>query len=161
MVYKEKLVQAIESGEIISFLRGDDLYKIEPSQYAQGAEPTDVGRVLSKAIYKLYEERPEFKEEFEKTLILMLDGTLFDVYVVILYIMSQLFREKNGLSPFIINLDDIVTKLRKKIIIRKEEFQRGLVYPNGFEKKEIWKEIERFNKVSKEEYEISLFEEIS
>lgn len=158
MEYMNKLIQAMENEEMISFLRGDNFYKIETSQYAPGAEPTDVGKVLSKAIYKIYKKTPKVKEEFERALISMLDGTLFDIYVVTLYIMSQLFKENNNLSPFKLNFEVIIPKLKEKLKTNKEEFQSGIKYPDGFEKKDIWNEIERFDKVCKAEYHITLLD---
>ncbi len=158
MECKEKLIQAVQKNEMILFLRGEGSYKIEASQYAPSVEHTDVGRVLSKGIYKLYIENPIIKQEFERVLIEMLEGTLFDVYIVLLYVMSQLFKEKNSISPFRLNFDEIIHKLKLQLKIRKKEFQKGLIYPDGLEKKEVWNEIERFNKICKEEYHISLLD---
>lgn len=141
---------------MISYLRGDYPYKIETSQYAPGAEPTDVSKVLSKAIYKIYIQNPFIKEEFEKALLSLLDGSLLDVYVVLLYVMSQLFKEKNGLSPFKTNFSEIIPKLKIQLNVRRVEFQNGVIYPDGFEKKKVWDEIERLDKVCKEEYLITL-----
>lgn len=155
-MYENKCIQAIQKNEFILYLRGDYPYNIETSQYAPGKEPTDVGKVLSKAIYKIYKNNPLIKEEFERTLVLILDGTLFDVYVVLLYVISQLFKEKNDLSPFIADFGEVIPKLKQQLNIRKEEFQKGLIYPDGFEKKNVWDEIERLNRVCIEQYETSL-----
>lgn len=153
---KEKLIKAATRNEWDLFLRGDGFYKIETSQYAPGIQPTDVGKVLSKAIYKAYEDNPLVKEQFEETLIIMLDGTVLDIYVVVLYIVSQLFKEKNELSPFKLDLEKILPKLSKQLEDKRAEIQKGVRYPDGFEKKEAWSEIERFNKICKEEYQVSL-----
>ena len=157
MEVKEKLIKAIENDELKHFLCGEKIYKVEPSQYAPGAESTDVSKILSKAIYKVYKEQPKIKEEFEKVLLQMLDGTSYEVYMVVLYIMSQLFKEKNGLSPFNINMTKILPKLQSSIANKKEEFNKSLEYPDEFEKKEFWSDMERFKKVCQEEYKIKLF----
>lgn len=156
MEYTESFLEAIKKNELISFLRGDASYRIEVSQYTQGAEPTDVGKVLSRVIYKYYSENPIIKEEFENALMEMVKGTSFDVYVVTLYMMSQLFKEKNGLSPFIMDTKKIVLKLQVALKNNKEALMLGVKYPDGFEKKEVWNEIERFDKVCQQEYKVAL-----
>ena len=62
MEVNKLLDEAIKHGEILAFLRGEKEYRIETSQYMPGVEPTDVGKVLSKAIYKEYKENPKIKE---------------------------------------------------------------------------------------------------
>ena len=98
MEYTEMLYEAIQKEELILFLKGEKEYNITPSQYTPAAEPTDVSKVLSKVIYKVYETDSSIKEEFEEALLIMLGETDYDVYVAVLYLMSELFKEKNGLS---------------------------------------------------------------
>lgn len=152
----KKLVEARRRGELKGFLCGEEKYQIEPSQYAPGVQPTDVGKVLSKAIYKLYQDEPEIKEEYEKVLLSMAAGNSFEVYVVVLYIMSQMFKEKNKLSPFYINLSDIFSKLQTVLATKKEELESGVTYPNGLVNKYAWNDIERFDRVCRKEYDLQL-----
>lgn len=152
----EKLVEARRKGELKGFLCGEQKYQIEPSQYAPGVQPTDVGKILSKAIYKLYQNEPEIKEEYEKALLSMIEGNSFEVYVVVLYVMSQMFKEKNGLSPFCINSSSIFSKLQTVLAAKKEELENGVTYPNGLINQYAWNDIERFNKVCKKEYNLEL-----
>lgn len=86
---------------MIKFLCGEGEYMVETSQYAPEAELTDVGKVLSKGIYKLYRYNDNIEQKFEESLLKMLDMSDFDIYMVCLYLMSQMFKEKNGLSPFV------------------------------------------------------------
>lgn len=58
MEYTEMIFEAIKKDELNLLLRGDELYRLESSQYAPGAEPTDVGKVLSKGVYKAYKLQP-------------------------------------------------------------------------------------------------------
>lgn len=147
----------MEKNELNLLLRGDGVYRVETSQYAPGAEPTDVGKVLSKGIYKLYKINPKIKDKMENELLNMLEQTNYDVYIVILYIMSQLFKEKNGISPFKMNMSLILPKIKNEINRRRETLKKGIEYPNGFYKKRAWEEIERFKYVCKIQYEIDLF----
>lgn len=157
MEYTEMIFEAIKKGELGSLLRGDEGYKLETSQYAPGTEPTDIGKVLSKGIYKAYNVQTNIKESLESVLLCMLGETDFDVYIVVLYIMSQLFKEKNGLSPFKMDMSFILPKLKQEIHKRSDGIMNGVKYPNGFIKKSAWDEFERFNLVCKEEYGIELF----
>ena len=157
MEYTEMLYEAIQKEELILFLKGEKEYNITPSQYTPAAEPTDVNKVLSKVIYKVYETDSSIKEEFEETLLIMLGETDYDVYVAVLYIMSELFKEKNGLSPFNINISSILPKLKCEVLQREESFKEGIVYSNGFVSSKVWDNLERFNHVCKEEYGIELF----
>lgn len=150
MVYK-----SLDRDEFINFLRGDAEYLVENSQYAPGAELTDVGKILSRGVYKVYNEKKAIKNEFEEALISMLNMSDFDVYMVCLYIMSQLFKEKNGLSPFYIEKDEIISELNKELCKRKNKIQDGIVYPSGYKNKDAWNEIERFGSVCKDEYNVS------
>ena len=90
----DMIFTALKKNELINLLRGDDEYKVETSQYSPEAELTDVGKILSRGIYKVFRQQREIKVEFENSLLRMLDKTDFDVYMVCLYIMSQLFKEK-------------------------------------------------------------------
>lgn len=153
----EKIFIAIKNNEIISLLRGDELYIIENSQYAPGAEITDVGKVLSGIIYKSYEIRPDIKERFEEALLEMLNKTDFDVCMVIIYIVTQLFKEKNELSPFTLDMKDILPKVKDELEKRRENIKQGIIYPSGFKNSNAWDDIRRFNHVSQEEYNIKLF----
>lgn len=150
MVYK-----SLEKDEFIHFLRGDHEYMVESSQYAPGAELTDVGKILARGIYKVYNEEKTIKGEYEKALIAMLDMSDFDVYMVCIYITGQLFKEKNGLSPFYIEKEEIISKLKEELYKRKDQMQREIVYPNGYKNGAAWSEIERFNSVCKMEYNVS------
>lgn len=157
MVNEDIIFEAIEKDELKLLLRGDEPYRLEPSQYAPCAEVTDVGKILSKIIYKVYKIQPSIKQKVEDALLEMLSQTNFDVYVVILYVLSQLFKEKNGLSPFKLNMEIILLNLSIEIKKRKDEFRQGIVYPSGFRNSNAWNEIERFNCVAQEEYDIKLF----
>lgn len=151
----ELVYKSLDRDEFISFLRGDHEYMVESSQYAPGAELTDVGKILARGVYKVYNEKKSIKEEYERALILMLDMSDFDVYMVCLYITSQLFKEKNELSLFYIEKEEIISKLKKELYKRKVQMQDGIVYPSGYKNEAAWSEIERFNSVCKVEYNVS------
>ena len=154
MDIEKNLLAAIEKNEIVQFLRGDGEYMIESYECSPAAELTDVGRVLSKGVYKVYTYNKEIRKMFEESLLIMLDNSDFDIYMVCLYILDQLFNEKYGYSPFILSKDLIVTKLTHSIDKRQNTIKGGIKYPNGYMNTFAMAEIERFRKVCKEEYNI-------
>mgnify|MGYP004510508861 CR=1 FL=1 len=154
MDIENMLLNAITSNELIKFLRGEGKYMVEASQYTPEAGLTDVGKVLSKGIYKVYAYNENIKEKFERSLLQMLEMSDFDIYMVCHYLMSQLFKEKNGLSPFVMSKDLILEKLTLKIKERELNFQKGIVYPNGYVNTNAITEIQRFRMISQEEYNV-------
>lgn len=86
--------EAIDNHEMINFLRGEKEYMVEMSQYAPVAELPDVGKILSRGIYKAYQDNAHIKNEFEQALYSMLEMSDYDVYIVCLYLASQFFKEK-------------------------------------------------------------------
>lgn len=154
MDIENMLLNAITSNELIKFLRGEGKYMVETSQYTPEAGLTDVGKVLSKGIYKVYAYNENIKEKFERSLLQMLEMSDFDIYMVCHYLMSQLFKEKNGLSPFVMSKDLILEKLTLKIKERELNFQKGIVYPNGYVNTNAITEIQRFRMISQEEYNV-------
>lgn len=149
--------RSLEKKELINFLRGDKEYMVELSQYAPVAELPDTGKILSKGIYRVYKEDKHIKIEYEQALLSMLEMSDYDVYIVCIYLTSQLFKEKNALSPFVIEKQKILVKLKEEIEKRKTLIQNGIDYPNGYQNKKAWQELERFNNVCKEEYNLTLF----
>ena len=150
----DMLLNAIKNNDMIKFLCGEGDYMVETSQYAPEAELTDVGKVLSKGIYKLYRYNDNIEQKFEESLLKMLDMSDFDIYMVCLYLMSQMFKEKNGLSPFVLKKDVIIKNLSLRINERKNYIEKGITYPSGYINTRAMVEIQRFRMVSKEVYGI-------
>lgn len=153
----EMTFKAIQNDQFINLLRGDGEYLVETSQYSPDAELTDVGKILSRGIYKAFKQQEEIKIKFENSLIEMLDKTNFDVYMVCLYISSQLFKEENELSPFLLDKDNILNKLRNEIVKRKGKIMDGIIYPSGYKNTKAWQDLKRLKTVCKEEYHVELF----
>ena len=149
--------EAIEKQEMVNFLRGEKEYMVEVSQYAPIAELPDVGKILSRGIYKAYKVNMYIKNEFEQALYSMLEMSDYDVYIVCLYLASQIFKEKNELSPFTIDKHGYLFKIKGEIEKRKASLQNGIVYPNGYENENAWNELKRLKDVFKEEYNLILF----
>ncbi len=125
---------------------------IESSQWSPGAGVTDVGKILSKGIYKIYEYDISIKKSFENALVQMTDDSEFTIYMACLYLMSQLFKEKSGISPFNISKKIIIKKLSLGIYRMQDTINEGICYPNGYINKSAMNDIQRFRKICKEEY---------
>lgn len=154
MDIEKMLLNSFINDEMIIFLRGEGEYMVEVSQYTPEAGLTDVGKVLSKGIYKIYAYDNNIKQKFEGSLLQMLYMSDFDIYMVCHYLMSQLFKEKNGLSPFVLSKNSILEKLSLRINERESYIKKGIEYPNGYMNTNAMQEIQRFRMVSKEEYNV-------
>lgn len=154
MNIEQMILKAIDNNEMIKFLRGEGEYLIETSQYTQEAELTDVGKILSKGIYIIYRYDKSINLRFEEDLLKMIDMSDFDIYMVCIYLMSQLFKEKNGISPFKLSKNIILRNLKLKISEREIYIKEGIKYPTGYVNDHAMEEIERFRIVAKEEYNI-------
>lgn len=154
MNIEQMILKAIDNNEMIKFLRGEGEYLIETSQYTQEAELTDVGKILSKGIYIIYRYDKSIKLRFEEDLLKMIDMSDFDIYMVCIYLMSQLFKEKNGISPFKLSKNIILRNLKLRISEREIYIKEGIKYPTGYVNDHAMEEIERFRIVAKEEYNI-------
>ena len=84
----------------------------------------------------------------------MIDMSDFDIYMVCIYLMSQLFKEKNGISPFKLSKNIILRNLKLKISEREIYIKEGIKYPTGHVNDHAMEEIQRFRIVAKEEYNI-------
>ena len=58
--------------------------------------------------------------------------------------MSQMFKEKNGLSPFVLKKDVIIKNLSLRINERKNYIEKGITYPSGYINTRAMVEIQRF-----------------
>lgn len=154
--YIEMLSKTADHQEIENLLKGYDMKVFLPSQY-EGGHPIDTGMVLSKVIYPSYKFNPHVKGEVEEVLYEMLFKTDYDVYIVVLYVMSELFKEKHNIAPFKMNLEKIFYQMSKELSRRKISIQDGIRYPNGCIKTSAWDEFVRFKNVCEQEYARKLF----
>lgn len=158
MEIKQMLEEALRKGEFIEFLRGENGYMVEQSEFSPGAGITDVSKILSRGIYAEYKENKDIKRIFEQGLLKMLDMTDFDVYMACSYLFNQFFKEDNGLAIFKLEREQILEKLKQEIRKREERIQRnGFVTTNKRGIKYAWDLFERLKFVFKRDYNIELF----
>ena len=158
MEIKQMLEEALRKGEFIEFLRGDNGYMVEQSEFSPGAGVTDVSDIISSGIYEEYRENKDIKSIFEQGLLKMLDMTDFDVYMVCLYLLFQFFKEAHELAIFELEKEQILEKFKREIRKRKVRIQMyGIKGPDNYFNKNAWEMIEGDKFVFKRDYNIELF----
>lgn len=140
-------IKAINNNELINLLEGSAPYKVELNQWIGACVPTDVGSVLTKGIYEVYKDNPNCNIDklLEETLIKMIDGEIFDLYCALSTFYSQLIEESFDSSPFKINKDKIIKKLRYTLKNNEDKLRNyfeweGIGRPEG-----MWTEVLRIN----------------
>ena len=149
--------KALEKGELYEYMRGDDGYRIPLPSFVPSVAIHEVRVVLECGIYEIYQSDPVIKELYENTLSRMLEETDYDVYMVILYILSQLYHERHNTAPFQIDIMKLVKRLQQIIPERKENIKEGVYFPDGMIHQYVWGEIERLNVVCQKDDSIKLF----
>lgn len=152
MEYEKIFIEAIDKGQIVNYLRGEWPYEIERSQYSSDVEPTDINRVIMRAVYESYKLRPEVKNIFQNALVKMLCGSVEDVYTAILYFDACLFAEKQNRAEFSLDINKLLPEIRKAIRQNKENLASEMEFPNGLVKKNAWNNIMYFNSNYIDEY---------
>lgn len=151
MKIKQMLEEALRKGEFIEFLRGENGYMVEYSEFVPNAYGTDVDEILMEGIYEEYKENKEIKRIFEQGLLKMLDMTDFDIYKVCDYLMSYCFTLKHKRNIFELEKEQILRKLSQEIQNRKLRIQRnGFVTLDNYHVIDAWRLIEDFEHYLKE-----------
>ncbi|RZT96589.1 NAD+ glycohydrolase toxin immunity protein [Ancylomarina subtilis] len=156
----KKVVSAIQNEELISYLEGKGAYKIDLHHWVGAKIPTDITRVLSEGIYIAFRKEPKLdvKKRFEEALISMMDKELFDLYLVTKYTYVQILNEiKYQDSPFSIDWDNILPKLRFSLIRNEDKLRSYFEWEGEGEENGVWEEISRINRMCFEKCKISFF----
>jgi hypothetical protein len=158
MDIKMKTMNAINNNELVNLLEGIGSYRIELHQWVSAHVPTDVGSVLTKGIYIVYKENPEVRIDklLEETLLIMMNGEMVDIYCALSTIYCQLIEESFDSSPFKIDRDKILSKLRSSLknneVNLKNYFEwEGMGRPQG-----MWTEVLRINSLCEKHWNISI-----
>lgn len=160
-IYKKDIYQlactAMKNNEFYEFMRGNDAYRIGVSHLIPIIEIHDVSLVLSEGIYRLYKENQSTKELYENTLLRMLKGTDYDVYMVCDYVYNHLCDDSYGHSSFRFDRKEIFESLRVEIPVREQSIRKEVQFPDGTTNHYIWEEIQGYNNVCFKRFSIQLF----
>lgn len=152
------MLEAIKKGEVIEFLEGKGNYKVGMDQWANASAPTDWTRIITKGVYVVFSENLELnvKELFEDALLKMMDRDTFDIYVALAVIHFQLIREQRGASPFAMDREKILHKLRKTIIDNEEKLRNYFEWEGKAYKEGMWGEVIRVDTLCRNKWNLSI-----
>lgn len=157
MINYDYLVEkAITNNEIIQLLCGKNEYKIEVSKYTSDVFPTDINAVLVNCFYKQMDKNVDIAEIFMKNLQELLHRGACETYIAILYFDACVFQEERKKARFIIDKYKLASNIRDAVAVNKKELQDFIVFDNGIQKKNPWKNIENFNNYYQKKYKVSI-----
>lgn len=153
----EKLAkQAFDKKNLVDLLIGKESYYIPSSEFTPGYQVTNYGAVLTHGVYKVYVENRDIKADYQAALLTMANANEFQFYVAVAYIRTQLFKECRGLSPFSIE-PTLVRLVGRRLKTYRVKLAYGITDTRGYHYANAWDDLLRWNRVTKENYSISLF----
>ena len=152
MNYNELINKAIEKNEVIQLLRGEGEYEVEVSRFTSDVFPTDINAVLVNCFYKQKENFIDIEGILYEAIKKLLEGTASDVYIAVLYFDACIFQEEKGTATFILEKNIIIKEMIKAISAQKNILQNEIVFCNGMNKQNAWKNIENFDKYYRKKY---------
>ena len=85
-----------------------------------------------------------------------MDGEPFDIYVALSVVYFQLRKEHIAESPFVIDRDKVLKKLRQTLINNKEKLMNYFEWACGNYEGGAWGEVVRIDELCKEKFNISI-----
>ena len=139
-------------------MQGRDGYRVETEPWTPADLPMDWTKIISRGIYAVYKENPELglDKMFEYAILETMDGEPFDIYVALSVVYFQLRKEHIGESPFVIDRDKVLKKLRQTLINNKEKLMNYFEWTCGNYEKGMWGKVVRIDEICKEEFNISI-----
>ena len=158
MNIKNLLLEAVSKNEMIEFLEGKNGYRVNVSQFVPLNVPTDWTQIIPIGIYSAFLEKPKLKldEMYEDAIIRMLEGDVFDIYVALSITHFQLLEEQSQTSPFRMNKDKILKKLREVIKVNEEYLRNYFEWSGAVYKDGMWGEVNRIDYLWREYLGISI-----
>jgi hypothetical protein len=149
------LNEAINNKQFINFLRGTQQYAITKSEFIPSAIPTDTAEVL-RACFSYYEKNNSIREILQETLIMLINGKGYDLYIATLYILDFYLMKERDFVTFQIDLEQMLKNLKCALISNKEELNYGIEYPNAIYYENAWNDIVRWSNTLKNKYNVEL-----
>ena len=134
MDYDDLIRKAIKKSEVLQLLRGEQEYEVIVSEFSPDIFPTDINAVLANCFYKHQGKIEGIGMIFKITLKQLLLGKARDVYIAVLYFDACIFQEEQNKATFILNREEIMSKIKSILNIKKGELQESIVFCNGMEK---------------------------
>lgn len=154
---ENKVFDAFQNGNFLKLLRGEQPYHYMLFSNINNVVPTNIEAVVSD-IFRVYEMNSEIYHDFKETLFNMTELSASDYYLVWQYVEYMLYRQSRGTSPFSIVDNELIIKLKLGAKIYYDQLQSEIVFSNGVEKQEPWKNIESSNLYIKNKFNLSILE---
>lgn len=147
------LAEAINKNELINFFRGTQKYELSKSEFVPSTIPTDTSEVLM-ACFQFYKKNTYIKELLEETLLKLIIGKDYDLYIATMYIFDYYLMKDRDFVTFHIELERILQQLRIELIKNREELELGIEHPDGTYYESAWSDIVRWSNVLKNRFQI-------
>lgn len=147
MNIKEKLIYALENGQMVEFLEGKNHLDIcNNSHFANASTPTDYIRLIKEGIYELYNSgNSNITFEEECALEKMIQDDIFGIYCALDIIYIQLKFEYKNQAPFKINIEKLIPIIKSNIIEKKDELKKYYEWAGQIEKEGMYGYFLRLN----------------
>lgn len=143
----EKIKDSIADGKFIEFLEGKNHMEIgRASHFSNLLYPTDWAEIIENGIYFIYQTDKEMKCIFEKAILDMADMGIFDLYCSVELFYFQLRQEKKEISPFNINREKILKKIKPALMENKYGLMNYFDWQGRGERNGAWDYIKKINK---------------
>lgn len=155
---RQGLILAIEEKELDLFFRGDGIYMLGDNPYLPVSRLLNIEPAML-AVYSYYNEFPEKRVDLaiEEELLRWLHwDSAEDVFAVFSLLSYQMKNEKNGESPFELNKDKIITKLRESCETYKDELMKLKKYEGQSCECGLWEVMQRENTSNIEKYGVEI-----
>lgn len=141
--------KALESNELLLWLRGEDDYAFPPDRYSDGPGPDYITRMST--FCSVYRSNPEpgWLSQFYDCILMMLRGEPRDIQCALTYLAHQFRLEYKNSAAFIPE-PAFLDEVRGIMKSRMNKLQRERATRTGFSS--AWEEIEDYNRSVERRY---------
>lgn len=150
--------KAISKGELVDYLQGKKGY-VEPiDTWVNANAPTDWTKIIPDGIYKVSVEEVDMDVAsiFEESILKMLNGAEFDIYVAVSVFYFQLIRENRNASPFKIDRQKILETMKKSLKKNEHLLKTYFEWQGRNQQEGMWSEILRINSLCEKKWSINI-----
>jgi hypothetical protein len=150
--------KAILNGELVDYLQGKKGYAEPIDTWVNANAPTDWTKIIPNGIYKLSNADigVDVVSALEESILKMLDGTVFDIYVAVSVFYFQLIREARNDSPFMIDRQKIIIRMRKSLEENENLLKNYYEWQGRNLEEGMWSEILRIDSLCKKKWKINI-----
>jgi hypothetical protein len=150
--------KAIKKGELIDYLQGKREYAETVDTWVNSSAPTDWTKIIPNGIYLAYKEESyiDVASVFEASILEMLSGNEFDIYVAVSVFYFQLIREERNASPFKVDRRRILEIMRLSLKENENSLRNYFEWQGQNKKEGMWSEMLRINSLCERKWGINI-----